>query len=131
MWGDAFVLDGDRLRDHNPNAAYTRGVYDLNDPRKVKMRRRRRTTIREALDLIKRGPSTRDHLLEKAAETGDPELVEAARLIEKNLKKAWQDLKLFQVVPQDARSSCACDDEERCAVPQVLSEQAIDIDSPF
>ncbi len=113
------------------DAAYTADSYDFNDPRRVRLRRLRRTTISDRPEFIERAPQIRDRLLDRAAEKDDPELIEAASLIEKGLRLAWQDLEYFQVLPVDLERPCACGDELLCCLPAVLEEQTLEIEFPF
>ena len=135
VWGQAFTLSDDEVRAGTSDAVYTRDAYDFNDPRKVRLRRRRRLTIRERLDFLKEGQAMKDRLLDRAAEVRDPELadelIDVARLIEQRLRLAWQDLELFQILPRDLECPCAYGDEDRCSVPAALEEQAIDVEFPL
>ncbi len=133
VWAERFVVDGDALKPRRGgrDAAYTSAVYDLNDPRKIEMRRFRRETIRDCMSLIERGEAVLNRLLDRALEANDPALVEEAKLIEDALRRAWQELEAFKVVPRDVRRTCPCDGENLYTVPQALQEQTIDIESPL
>jgi hypothetical protein len=128
-WAEHFIVAGDAIvaREDDNAAAYTHAVYNLNDPRKVEMRRFRRETVKEALDLLERGRSFLAYLLAKAGRTHDPKLVDEAKIIEDALRGAWRNLEAFAVIPRDAPESCACAVEDRCVIPQLLEEQAIEI----
>lgn len=133
VWAGSFSLNGDEIqpRRGDPAAFYTLAVYDLNDPRKVRRRKRRRTAIGERLDFIERAWTLREGLLEKAMRTLDPELVDVAGLLDEQLRRAWQDLEQFQPVPRDAVCPCACGDTGLCQLPRVLEEQTDDLEPPF
>jgi len=132
-WVEHFVLSGDVLvaRQESPAAVYTEAVYDLSDPRKVAMRRFRRETIEECQALLNRGPSLLAGLLEKAAQTHQPELVDEARFLEDALRRAWRDLERFQAVPVDAPPTCACETPDSCTLPVWLVEQTLAVEPPF
>lgn len=132
VWEEHFASEGDTLkpRAESGDAAYTHAVYDVDDPRKIEMRRFRRETIRDCMSLIERGQAVLDRLLERALQTREPALVDEAKLIEDALRRAWQELETFKVVPRDARSSCPCDGEELYEVPWALQEQTIEIETP-
>jgi hypothetical protein len=129
-WQECFELDGDEIRvvGGNPDAIYTLDVYDLNDPRKVRMRRKRRQTLSELVDVVTKARPLRDRLLQRAVETGDPTLVDDARTMWKNLLYARKDLLRFVPIPEDASPSCACGHNRHHTLPEVLEEQLLTID---
>ncbi len=131
-WADHFILDGDTLvpKPGDSDAVYTHAVYHLDDPRKVELRRFRRETVKEALQLLERGRSFLVGLLQRAGQAHDPMLVSEAQLIENALRGAWRNLETFRVVPQDAQASCACSDAGLCVIPQLLEAQTIEVDRP-
>lgn len=131
VWAEHFVTDGDALkpRTDSGDAAYTHTTYDLDDPRKIEMRRFRRETVNDCMSLIERGRAMLARLLDKALQTQEPALVDEAKLIEDALRRAWQELETFKAVPRDAQSFCPCDGEGLCTVPQALQEQTIEIES--
>lgn len=77
------------------------------------------------------GDSILSRLLRKAAEVNEPELVDLARLISNAIRRAWRDLKAFEVLPHDAPNDCACGSADLCSIPQVLEDQIIQIDPPY
>ncbi len=133
VWNEHFVAEGDQLRPAvgSADAAYTHAAYDLDDPRKIEMRRFRRDTVEACLRLIESGRTVLDRLLDRALQTQEPALVAEAKLIEEALRRAWQELESFKVVPRDARSPCACGGEGLDVVPRALQEQTIEIEPPL
>ncbi len=133
VWYDYFVAEGDQLRPAagSGDAAYTYAAYDLDDPRKIEMRRYRRETIEACLRLIESGRTVLERLLDRALETQEPALVAEAKVIEEAIRRAWQELESFKVVPRDARDSCACGGEGLHIVPRALQEQTIEIEPPL
>ncbi len=129
VWSQHFVAEGDELRpvEGSRDAAYTYMSYDLDDPRKIEMRRFRRETVEACLRLIERGEAVLERVLDRAFQTQEPALVDEAKLIEEALRRAWRELESFKVVPRDARSSCACGGEGLHVVPMPLLEQTIEI----
>lgn len=128
-WADAFVLVNDEFKLSEvagKDAAYTLDAYALNDPRKIRMRRRRRREIRERLAFISRSQAMAVLLLEKASRAADPELVDGAKLLKESIRRAWQDLERFAAIPRDART-CACGEEAFCILPQVLELQTHEV----
>ncbi len=129
IWGQLFDIEDDRLEplSDDPDAAYTRDVYALNDPRKTWMRRRRRIIVRDRLSFLKRGQKARDRLLEQASQIPDPGLVDAAMIIDEALKQALHDIELFVAIPSDAKIPCSCSENKLCQLPSVLTEQTVEI----
>lgn len=132
VWAEYFSVADDELkaRGRSKEATYTLDVYNLNDSRKVVRRGFRRQTIEECLDLIYRGGAIVARLLEKATAEQDPDLVDEARAIEDAVRRAWLDLYVFQVVPQDAPRSCACGRDESCSIAHLLEEQTLEVEPP-
>ena len=67
IWSERFSLDeDDRLlpAEADPDACYTFETYDINDSRKVRLRRLRRERLADWLDLIREGGSRIRSLLE-------------------------------------------------------------------
>ena len=133
VWEEHFAVTGDRLRPAggSGDAAYTHAAYDLDDPRKVEMRRYRRETVEACLRLVERGQPVLERLLDRALDTQDPILIDEAKIIEEAIRRAWLELERFRAIPRDARTSCACTDEELCVAPQALLDQTLEIDPPL
>lgn len=128
-WGDHFsVMDG-RLtpRDDDLDGLYTYRVYNLDHPRKVRMRRLREKTVPELLHLLRKGRELHARLLERVLVEANPELIEEARLLAQFLRRAAEDLGRFEAIPYDAKRPCICSDEALCTLPQVLDEQTIEV----
>lgn len=130
-WGEHFELTEDeiRVKEDIPDAAHTHAVYDLNDPRKVRMRRKRRNVISERLEILSETRPLHDRLMQKAQKTGDPTLVDDAILAWENFRRACDDLLRFLPVPEDASRRCLCRHTRHHALPEVLEEQLVAIDS--
>jgi hypothetical protein len=128
-WGYHFerVADELQVRGESPNAAYTLDAYDLNEPRKVRMRRKRRTTLHDLLDLVTQRPPWHDRLLTRAIETGDPTLVDDAEEAWKLFRLAYKDLESFAPIPEDASEHCACEHTHHHSLPEALAEQIIQV----
>lgn len=131
-WRDHFdLVDGElRVRGESADAAYTLRLYDLNDPRKMRMRGLRREVIRESLDVVREIRAWHDRLLERAKETGDETLVDEAELAWKIFSLARLNLERFTPIPEDASSTCTCRPQlSQHSLPEVLAEQTIRIES--
>ena len=134
VWSEHFELsDDDHLlpKPEHPDAEYTAEVYDLNDARKLEMRRSRRECIDECLALLEQGPDLLDALLARAAVT-EPglragELLAAAEGLRRSLLSAEQDLARYAAIPEDADSRCRCGHARHHSLPLALEEQTVDI----
>jgi hypothetical protein len=130
VWGDEFELVDDEMQPKdagNGNAIYTRDVYDLNGPHKVRMRRLRRETIEKALAFLRRSDHLEQALLDRAIATGDPVLIDAAKTIRDYRREALWDLQQFVAIPHDRDQVCLCGHQTHHSLPRVLAEQTIDI----
>jgi hypothetical protein len=131
-WGQHFKIVGDELLpvDGDANAAYTAWIYDLNDPRKVRMRRSRRERLGEWLELLRDGPRLLDRLLERAAQ--EPKnrslaLLKAAEELRRSIRRASRDIERFAAVPRDADTKCRCGRDDHHTLPDWLEEQLLEI----
>jgi hypothetical protein len=115
-----------RPRSGDADAAYTHAVYNLDHPRKQRMRRFRHDVVEEALHVIESFPRLQAELLTKAEEQADPDLVKTARALHRVVLAAWRNLELFLAVPADADERCGCQ-ETTNDLPQLLAEQVIDV----
>ena len=125
-WLDHFELVADEIqvRGEDQDAAYTLETYDLNDHRKIRMRRKRRTALRERLDLVTQSRPLYYRLLARAREIGDPTLVDDAYEAWTYLREAYKDLESFVAIPKDVNAYCACESQLHY-LPEVLAEQTI------
>lgn len=128
VWGQHFKVAGDELLpvDGDASAAYTAQSYDLNDPRKVRMRRSRRERLGEWLELLHHGPRLLDRLLERAAqEPRNPSLtlLKAAEELRRSIQRASRDIRRFAAIPRDADRRCRCGHEDHHTLPTWLEEQ--------
>ena len=126
-WASHFQLTNFELRpgDGDASAAYTHSVYDMDDPRKVQMRRDRFEAIEGALHLVSQVPALEAELLKLATGLGPSDaktLVDAAQELRRQLRCAFDDLARYAPVPRDADRPCSCSILEH-ALPQFLSDQ--------
>lgn len=130
-WLGAFTMHLDKMvpRDGGDgDAAYTSEAYELNDPRKKRMRRLRRLTIRQCRRFLKRTRTSESALLDRAFAGGGEEYVDIAWGIDDSRRRAYADLLRFQVVPRDRDTSCRCGHTRNHQLPAVLEEQLIGLD---
>lgn len=117
-WGDFFELRGDEIlpRD-SADATYTHEIYDLNDPRKVALRR----TRRENLTTVQAYLSESHDLLERAFENADPSMVDLAQELWRLANMAAKQRAQFAAVPVDA-AECSCG---AASLPEAFAEQLL------
>ena len=107
-WARHFVLKDDQLvpQGGDQDAEYTAHAYDVNDPRRVVMRKIRREQLSELLNVIADGPELLNTLLDRA--TRDTALIEIANALRVTLRRTVEQLSRFRAVPPDAPASCRC-----------------------
>jgi hypothetical protein len=126
-WADHFTLSANQLsaKVGDANAAYTSQAYDLNDPRKVALRRERAAILGEALEALVEGPKLVSLLMSLSSNTPDLEgretLVAELKFVYAQLERAKANLRRFRAIPLDADSSCRC--MQTPQLPRHLAEQ--------
>lgn len=119
-WRDFFELRGDELQPRDEgDAAYTYLTYDLDDLRKVTLRRKRRETLTEVYGYLSKGRDLHDRVLERARDDADPSLVDLAREMWGLFEQAAGQRERFAAIPAGA-PSCPCGPS---SLPETLSEQ--------
>jgi hypothetical protein len=132
-WGNHFYRSGDRLLPFqgDVHAAYTHQVYDLDDPRKVEMRRLRRELITDRLAIFHQFPEDLNWLLSET-EASSPrrarEAIDLARRLRKAVLFALEELARFSAVPADAPSQCRCGRTDHHSLPRGIDFQMIELD---
>lgn len=112
IWAAHFTIVNDEILPNNGDgdAEYTAYTYDINDLRKVALRRRRRETLERVLGLL---------------------VVGAAQLSTTFIKDTIHHLKIelldYRCIPDDAPGSCRCNGATTLALPPVLACQMVDI----
>lgn len=133
-WGGHFDAVDDELRPRDPDAQYTQEAYDLNDRRKVRMRRIRRRKIGESLRFLAQAPALIRRLTLCAQKRSDPEvqalLLESARLHSARIESTIKDLRLFPVLPEDRDAGCACRGPVPLRLPADIERQSITVRLP-
>lgn len=129
-WSSHFVRAGDELRPHtgDTDAEHTHQIYDLDDPRKVRLRAARREYITEALRTLAEVPARELAVLALAAEAQPSDalrLIEAARELHTRIECAARELERWAAVPSDAPDPCCCD-AHAAGLPAYLAAQVID-----
>lgn len=111
-------------------------MYDINDPRKVIIRKAREEKIAGWLKLIREGPATvkrlnaMAHKLSRAAsskERADGELLlNEAREKQGNIERARAAIQRYLAIPRDADRPCRCSKPDLELPPQ-LAKQVIEV----
>lgn len=131
-WGEHFAArDGQLLpKAGDADAEYTYRSYDLDDPRKVALRRDRRDLVRDAIHALRHGPELISRLMAELAKTIErdsrTQLVAELRLVQQSMRRGQNTLSRFKAVPADADSACRCSDSPH--LPSHLAEQCVELD---
>jgi hypothetical protein len=124
--GRVAPLDGDA------DAAYTESVYDLNEPRKLVLRREHTAILGEALRAVKEGPDIVELLATELRETTDlsrrRRLVGGLRLVRQATQRAADVLRRFTAVPPDADIPCRC--MASPTLPPHVAKQCLEVELP-
>jgi hypothetical protein len=123
-WAGAFRLDGFEFQgamQDDRDARRTIAVYDLNDPLKVRARRKRAQVISSALDLHRRSWSAIRRLTPQ-----DREFLSDLETALKNLRAAFAQLRAFAAIPEDRVESCECEIGGEFSLPNWLEVQCIE-----
>lgn len=127
-WADHFQLEQDNIVPiaGDLDASYTVETYDLNDPRKVRLRRLRRETLTARLDFIAHATQLEDELLDRAPKEEDSlKYLDLAKQLHSHKRQAYEDLLRFAAIPQDADSQCLCDTTEHHTLPVWFSSRSL------
>jgi hypothetical protein len=108
------VLPGDR------DASRTLDVYDLNDPLKVRARRKRAQAISSALDLYRRSSAIIGRLSRQ-----DKWFLSDLGTALRNQLEAAKRLVAFAAIPEDRVERCECQDEGEFSLPGWIDAQCI------
>lgn len=127
-WSEHFQLVEDELvpRAGDERARATARVYDLGDPRKIAMRRRRREALEGAVRLLREGPGLVDALLaraDSACPAAGGELLAVAAELQRQMDAALSQLRQLAAVPPDAPGACRCGDGVARDLPAALAAQ--------
>lgn len=122
-WSEHFSRsdDGVTLVPRDRNAEYTLAAFDVNDPRRIILRRERINKISECLEILQRGPETISGLMKRAQESGETLLFEAANKLQQSLRRATSDIKRYQAIPDDAP------DADPASPPEELIEASFEL----
>jgi hypothetical protein len=135
VWSEHFRIEGDMLVpfEGDVDADYTADVYDINDPRKVRLRKRRRERRSDFLAVLNPrlarlaqlnfrdtcGDPTEKGEIAQAISTVHDEIARLCRLADQG---AW--------VPDDAPTRCRCGRAAARTLPATYLRQVVEIDIP-
>jgi hypothetical protein len=135
VWSDHFRIVGDRLVpfDGDADAAYTEDVYDINEPRKVRLRKIRRERRDDFLALLNPKLARLAQLKFREACGAPGEVVEIAQTISGLRDEIVRLCRLASPgtwVPDDAPTSCRCGRASARTLPATYLRQAVEIELP-
>lgn len=136
VWMDHFVTTPDDYLLPLPgdsDADYTHISYDLNDPRKVTIRKTRRENIEESVRVLEEAPDLLAGILKQIED--EPPMrrttyLRMARQLRGSIERAVRDLRRYTPIPRDADSACRCGRSDHHRLPVWLVEQLLDIPLP-
>lgn len=111
IWAEHFRSELDCLSPVSEEAGYTHEIYDLDDPRKVALRKVRRERLEECGQLLSEGPSLLERLLRQlSAQPVESQLdiLMAAEELRRAIGHALRDTLRYAAVPKDADETCRC-----------------------
>lgn len=134
-WSQHFYSSADKLLPNpvDSDAKYTHEAYNINDPRKVSLRKTRRVVIQNHLAFIKSDPDSKIALLIRTArnpsltQSERENLVRAAHDLRRYRDRVYEDLRTYAGEPADAPKRCRCNVTTYHVIPQVLKSQLIHI----
>lgn len=136
-WGQRFRAQKDRLepQPNDRDAAYTAEVYDLNEPRKVRRRRLRRSLLEDRLELLAEMGTEIEALSRLASARLEARDLQAFEMILKEIqslrvqaRRALGDLLLFPAIPADRPTSCRCPaDRQQHEAPAWFAAQTLSL----
>jgi hypothetical protein len=129
-WASRFRLDGQSLVPCDGDAEYTAETYDLNDPRKIVMRRSRAQAIGAARRVLAEMPARIRRLLQlvdRLSEAEQTVILDAAEHLQLQIVAARQELSRFVAVPHDADEECRCGSSIVLELPAFLAPQCAEL----
>ena len=136
-WGSHYFLSqDDRLLPAagNPDAWYTLNAYDLNDPRKIEMRRIRREDLDDWLEVLIEGPDLLKSTLKAYRRTDTREemarLMSLAKMLGRKILRATRELRRRAAIPRDADAACRCGRAQHRRLPAWLDAQTQEVELP-
>jgi hypothetical protein len=129
-WGTHFTQHEEFLNPRDPDAEYTEQVYDLNEPRRLTLRRARAGRLAEAFRVLRELPRRVSKLTQVAGmlspEQGQ-ELLDAAEDSRRLVEKAHQQLRRYRAIPVSASARCRCGTQDQCTLPAFLATQLLSV----
>lgn len=138
-WGEHFRAEGDRLLPAvgDADASHTHDAYDLDDPRKVEMRRCRREVVDERIRFLREVPTLMVALTRNAGRAFESsdfrsalDNLQSVRNLARHAEVCAGDLRRFAAIPRDHDAACRCGSTSEHRLPEGLEVQMRDIDLP-
>ncbi len=134
QWNRLFHIVDDEMQlvDGNKNAAYTYNTYQLGDPYKTGLRRKRRERLEKALlhQQVVPGLIQRLQAVLDTKEVTPDDKVAMLKQLEVNtsiLNDVQFVFRRYTACPQDADDSCRCKQENLLSLPNVVETQLLEI----
>lgn len=115
VWAEHFRPELDCLAPLSEEAAYTHEAYDLDDPRKVELRKIRCERLQELGQLLSEGPPLLERLIRRLpAQPVESQLdiLRAAEELRRSIGNALRDMLRYLAIPRDADATCRCEKGE-------------------
>lgn len=136
-WGLVFRLNMSdfRLEPLSTSAEYTERVYDINEPRRIQLRKNRYLLITDRLAALQGIPqrisalnAIVSRLISEGKEMDAMVLISAAKDLQDVLVCAKEELIRYRAIPLDAPSKCRCDNRLNSRLPPNAQTGLIEID---
>ena len=131
-WAEHFEVDEFEMRSLDGDATYTEQAYDINDRRKIVLRRERARVYDDHIPLIDHADGIMKlHDLAKQQSSIDAQrsILAAAERQRNATQHALTDLQGYSVIPPDAPDACKCGDVE-LKLPDAIGSQEMSLPSP-
>ncbi len=126
IWGHHFRLEDDHLiaagsGPEGDDARYTAVAYQINDHRRVDMRRKRRTLLADRIPLLEQDVSAIRALAIRQQHSADRhKLLLLAQTLANTRQHAIEELRSRSAIPSDAPTRCRCDDDEHHCLHEAI-----------
>lgn len=135
VWSEHFRVAGDEIlpAEGDADAAYTEDVYDINSPRKVKLRRNRRLRQEDFLKSLEK-PRARIAHLRFREQCGDPgekiQIITAIAEVRDEVDRLCRLANQGKWIPDDAPMNCRCGRAPARTLPATYLRQIVEIEVP-
>jgi hypothetical protein len=132
VWSAHFIEADDELKPMTGDGSYTALAYDINSPPKLTLRRARRETVEEALQVLATVPALLDAVMatiDLQPRAQQRMRLEIAEQLHKSMAAARRALLQLTAIPRDANDACACE-SGTCEIPRAVRATLLHLDLP-